>query len=106
MKWGFKSTIKSINKTTKPIFRLPLFRLLFVLPIEDNAVRTGQTGYFLPTEVIKDYNVMIDGKNKQSKNWYWSRKWLDYPYFEENFEVISMDLSQQQALDADPKAVQ
>ena len=67
LKWGFKSTIKSINKTTKPIFRLPLFRLLFVLPIEDNAVRTGQTGYFLLTEVIKDYNVMIDGKNKHSQ---------------------------------------
>ena len=36
---------------------------LFVLSLKDNAVRTGQTGYFLPKVVIKDYNVLIDGQN-------------------------------------------
>ena len=27
---------------------------------------------------------------------------LDYPYFKENYKVITIDLSKQQALDADP----
>ena len=35
----------------------------FVLSFEDNAVRTAHTGYFLPILEIKDYNIMIDGKN-------------------------------------------
>ena len=31
---------------------------------------------------------------------------LDYPCFKENYKIISIDLSKQQALDADPRAVQ
>ena len=31
---------------------------------------------------------------------------LDYPYFQENYKLIVIDLSKQQALDADPKAIQ
>ena len=31
---------------------------------------------------------------------------LDYPYFKENYKMIAMDLSKQQALDADPKVIQ
>ena len=31
---------------------------------------------------------------------------LDYPYFEDNYNMIAIDLSKQQALDADPKAIQ
>ena len=30
----------------------------------------------------------------------------DYPYFKEHYELISIDLSKQQVLDADPKAIQ
>ena len=30
---------------------------------------------------------------------------LDYPYFEENFKMIATDLSKQQELDADPRAI-
>ena len=32
---------------------------LSVLSYEDNAVRTGHTGYFLPTPEIKDYGVFF-----------------------------------------------
>ena len=32
--------------------------------------------------------------------------WLDYPYFKENYKMIAIDLSKQQALDADPRAIQ
>ena len=31
---------------------------------------------------------------------------LDYPYFKENYKLTAIDLSKQQALDADPKAMQ
>ena len=31
---------------------------------------------------------------------------LDYTYFKENYKMISIDLSKQQALDADPRAIQ
>ena len=31
---------------------------------------------------------------------------LDYPYFKENYKLIAKDLSKQQVLDADPKAIQ
>ena len=31
---------------------------------------------------------------------------LDYPYFKENYELIAIDLSEQQELDVDPKAIQ
>ena len=31
---------------------------------------------------------------------------LDYCYFKENYKMIAIDLSKQQALDADPRAIQ
>ena len=31
---------------------------------------------------------------------------LDYPYFKENYKIIAIDLSKQQAFDADPRAIQ
>ena len=31
---------------------------------------------------------------------------LDYPYFRENYKMIAIDLSKNQALDADPRAIQ
>ena len=31
---------------------------------------------------------------------------LDYPYFKENYKLIAIDLSKQQELDADPRAIQ
>ena len=31
---------------------------------------------------------------------------LDYPYFKENYKMISIDLSKQKALDPDPRVIQ
>ena len=31
---------------------------------------------------------------------------LDYPYFKDNYRMIAVDLSKQQALDDDPRAIQ
>ena len=31
---------------------------------------------------------------------------FDYSYFKENYKIIAIDLSKQQALDSDPRAIQ
>ena len=79
----------------------------------------------IPNVEIKDYNVMIDGKNlfeqpvKNGKVTYENiRKitigqgddyttgcLLDYTYFKKYYKMIATDLSKQQVLDADPKAI-
>ena len=73
---------------------------------------------------LKDYNVMIDGQNffdqpvKNDLRTYddvrksvggqrddYTTGCLDCPFFKENYQLIAIDFSKQQALDADPKAI-
>ena len=83
-------------------------------------------GYYLPNVGLKDYNIMIDWQNvfdqpiRNDKVTYESiRKiatgeeddhttgcLLDYPYFKDIYKMIAIDLSKQQALDADTRAIQ
>ena len=99
---------------------------LFVLLFENEDDRTSHSTYYLPKVEIKDYNVMIDGRNvfdqpinSMSKTYenirrivtgqgdgYKTGCLLDYSYFKKNYKLIAIDLSKQQALDADPKAIQ
>ena len=102
---------------------------LFVLAFEhdnDNDQRISNKRYYIPNVEIKDYNVMIDGKNffdqpinSMTKTYENIRKiatgqgddyttgcLLDYTYFKKYYKMIAIDLSKQQALDADPKAIQ
>ena len=99
---------------------------LFVLAFEDAAHRTRHTGFFLPTVEIKDYNVMIDGRNlfdqpvkTRSRTYddlrklmtgkgddYTTGSLLDYSYFREHYKIIAVDLSKQQVFDSDPRAIQ
>ena len=71
--------------------------------------------YYLPKVKIKEYNVMIDGRNffdrpinSMSKTYENIRKiaigtgddyttgyLLDYPYFKDNYKMIVIDLSKQ-----------
>ena len=71
--------------------------------------------YYVPKVEIKDYNVMIDGRNvfdqqinSMNKTYEIIRKiatgkgddyttgcLLDYPYFKENYKTIAIDLSRQ-----------
>ena len=39
-------------------------------------------------------------------NYYTTGCLLDYPYFKENYKMIAIDLSRQNELDADPRAIQ
>ena len=81
---------------------------------------------YLPTVEIKGYNVMIDGQNffnQPVRNnlrtfdniWkiaiglgddYTTGCLLDYNYFNNYYKMMAIDLGKQQALDADPKAIQ
>ena len=92
---------------------------------ENDLQRTSDRRYYLPHVDIKDYNVMIDGKSlfdqlvKNNKVTYANiRKiatvqrddyttgcLLDYIYFKNYYKMIAVDLSKQEALDADPKTI-
>ena len=99
---------------------------LFVLAFENDDYRISNKTYYTPNVEIKDYNVMIDGKNvfdqpvKNDKVTYENiRKitigqgddyttgcLLDYTYFKKYYKMIAIDLSKQQALHADPRVIQ
>ena len=88
---------------------------LFVLSFKNEDGRTSHSIYYLPKVEIKDYNVMIDGRNffdqpvNSMTKTYWNiRKnatgqgddyttgcLLDYSYFKENYKMIAIDLSKQ-----------
>ena len=98
---------------------------LFVSSFENKNDRTSHSTYYLPKVEIKDYNVMIDGRNlfdqpinSMSQTYENIRKTatgkgddyktgclLDYPYFKEYYKMIAIDLSRQNELDADPRAI-
>ena len=97
-----------------------------VLSFENEDERISHSNYYLPKVEIKDYNVRIDGKNlfdqpinSELKTYENIRKiatgkgdddtpscLLDYSYFKDNYKMIAIDLSKQQALDADRRAIQ
>ena len=99
---------------------------LFVLSFENNGGRTSYTRHYFTLVEIKDYNLMINGrsffdqpiKNNLTTydnirkmaagqgNDYTSGCLLDYTYFKNYYKMIAIDLSKQQALDADPIAIQ
>ena len=99
---------------------------LFVLAFEGDDNRTADDSYYLPSVEIKYYNIMINGENffdqpiKNNKVTYdnitkiaigygddnTTGCLLDYSYFADTYKMIAVDLSKQQALDADPRAIQ
>ena len=139
LKSGFKRTISwnkylakpellaqnpNLNHLIEPSFQG--VNRLFVLAFENDAQRTNKKRYYIPIVKIRDYNVMIDGKNffdqpinNMIKTYENIRKitigqgddcttgcLLDYTYFKKYYKMVAVDLSIQQALDAYPKAIQ
>ena len=114
----------NLNHLVEPSFQG--VNRLFVLAFENDDNRTSDDEYYLPTIEIKDYNIVINGENffdqpiKNNKITYDNiRKiatgqgddytlgcLLDYPYFANTYKMIEVDLSKQQELDADPRAIQ
>ena len=96
------------------------------MSFKDADGQKGHKQYYLPTVEIKDYNVMIDGRNffdqpikNDLKTYDNTRKiatgldddyvtgcLIDYPYFKKYYKLLATDLSKQQKLDADPKTIQ
>ena len=97
----------------------------FVLAFKNDAQRKVHPGYYLPNVEIKNY-VMINGENvfdqpiKDNKvtfeniikiatgkgDDYTTSCLLDYQYFRDNYKMIAVDLSRQQALDTNPRKIQ
>ena len=114
----------NLNHLVEPSFQG--VNRLFVLAFENDNHRSSTRRYNLPTVEIKDYNIMINGENffdqpiKNNKvtyeniikiatgqgDDYTACCLLDYSYFAETYKMIAADLSKQQALDADLRAIQ
>ena len=114
----------NLNYLVKPSFQG--VNRFFVSAFENDNHRTSTRRYNLPTVEIKDCNVMINGVNffdqpiKNNKVTYENvRKiatgqgddyttgcLLNYQYINNAYKMIAVDLSKQQTLDADPRAIQ
>ena len=115
---------QNLNYLTEPSFQGE--NRFFVIAFVNYTQKTSHSGYYLPNVEIKNYNVMINGENffdKPIKNNkvtyenirkictgsgddYTTGSLLDYPYFKDSYKMIAVDISKQQALDADPRAIQ
>ena len=91
---------------------------IFALSFENENDRTSHSNYYLPKVEIKDFNVMIDGKNffdqpinsdlKTYKNIrkvatgqgedYTTGCLLDYSYFKDFYKMIATDLGKNKFL--------
>ena len=114
----------NLNHLIEPSFQ-GVYRL-FVLAFEMMRIEQITKKSYLPTVEIKDYNIMINGENffdqpiKNNKvthenirkiatgqgDDYTTGCLLGYSYFVDTNKMIAVDLSKQQALDADPRAIQ
>ena len=99
---------------------------LFVLAFENDNHSISTKRYYLPIVEIKDYDIMINGENffdkpiKNNKVTYENIRniatgqgddyatgcLLDCSYFADTYKMIAVDICKQQALDADPRAIQ
>ena len=97
---------------------------LFILSFKDRRVWQSYKQFFVSTVEIKDYNVVLDWRNFFDQpvrndlrthgnirkiaicqgDEHTSGCLIDYPYFK-NYKVIPVDLSKQQNLDTDQKAI-
>ena len=130
LKTGFKRTIKwnkyrsemsnqTINNNLNYLIDPTYINMnrLFVLSFENEANRSSFSKYYVPKVEIKDFIVLIDGKqffeihvkNKEEayeqiiemskNNDYTIGNLLDYEYFKDHYQLIAIDLSKQIELD-------
>ena len=105
---------------------IPGVNRLFVAAFPTPALRNSHRQCFLPITDIRDYNILIDGRNFYDQNIsddfkkyeelrkvmtgkgedYTTESLLDYNYWKNNYKLICCDLSKQKVLDTNPKANQ
>ena len=94
--------------------------------MENETQQTSNKRYYIATREITNYDVIIEGQDffdqpiknnlitydniqkiaTGQRDDYTTGCWLDYNYFKNYYKMIAIDLSKQQVLDADPKAIQ
>ena len=102
---------------------------LFVMAynrVDGQPTKDGQRKYYLPRIDLKKYNVIIHGRNFYDnpietdiekyrelnkvmigkRQDYTTGSLLDFNYFNEHYKLVAVDLSKQNELDADPRAMQ
>ena len=143
----YKSKIETVTqahnnsnlKRTLLDVAIPGVNRLFVAGCNDNAGNPGGNNpptddadrvksgshqkYFLPRVNVKDYNILIDGRNLYDQNIsddfkkykelrkvmigrgedYTTESLLDYGYWKNNYKLICCDLSKQKALESNPR---
>ena len=134
--WNEYKTKEINEKTDANVFKYinldPSFQgvnRLFVMAYNKangQSTRNGQQKYYLPRIDLEKYNVIIDGRNfydnpiqsdigkyRELKKVmigkgedYTTRYLLDFNYFDKHYKLVSVDLSKQNELDADPRAIQ
>ena len=92
---------------------------------DNQATRNGQRKYYLARIDLKKYNVIIDGRNfydnpiesdiekyRELKKVrigkgedYTAGSLFYYNYFKKHYKLVTVDLSIQKELDADPRAI-
>ena len=121
-----KNLYELLNASFQGVKRLFVLAYFIADGGNDEAGIKSNKKYFLPRGEIKNYNVLIDGRNfydqpindiikqydevrKVSTGYgddYTTGCLLDYAYFKDNYRLIAVDLSKQKVLDADPRAIQ
>ena len=108
----------NLNILTDPTFTNVnrLFVLAYSLDANNNDNRKSFLQFYLPSLMVKDYNVIIDNlsffelpiKNEEEaykkiidigrNNEYTTGNLLDYDYFKKYYKLIAVDLSKQEVL--------
>ena len=116
------------GRTTLDVIFQGVSKLFAAAYQTDDIERNANTGesrrrYYLPRAEIKDYNVLIDGRNFYDQNLnrsivryieilkmttgrsedHSTGCLLDYDYYIKDFTIVGVDVSHQAVLDSDPK---
>ena len=120
-----KNIYELLNASFQGVKRLFVLAYFIADGGNDEAGIKSNKKYFLPRGEIKNYNVLIDGRNfydqpindlikqydevRKVSTWhgddYTTGSLLD-AYFKDNYRLTAVDLRKQKALDADPRAIQ
>ena len=121
-----KNIYELLNASFQGVKRLFVLAYFIADGGNDEAGIKSNKKYFLPRGEIKNYNVLIDGRNFYDQpindlikqydevrkvstgqgDDYTTGCLLDYAYFKDNYKLIAVDLSKQKALDVDLSAIQ